>query len=64
MDRFGRSVVVAKWRATSISVADPRGIVHGAVVDAIAVDRGADPDVIEVGGEDDVLACQRGIAAR
>ena len=42
---------------------DPRGVVHRAVVQAIAVDRCADAHMIEMCGQDDVLAREGGIAA-
>ena len=41
----------------------PDGVVHGAVVDPVAVDRLADAEVIPVRGVDDVLVLERGVAA-
>ena len=42
---------------------DPRGIVHRAVVEAVAIDRSADAEMVEMGGEDDMLGPQPLVAA-
>ena len=39
------------------------GVVEGAVVDGVAVEGGSDADVVEVGGDDDGFAGERGIGA-
>src|SRR5690606_9203660 len=41
----------------------PGGVVVGAVVDGVAVDRGTDADVIVVGAETDELVSPEGVAA-
>ena len=42
---------------------DARGVVHGAVVDVVAVDGPADAEVIEMGADDDVFVLELAVGA-
>src|SRR5262249_58919208 len=42
---------------------DAGGVVHGAVVDLVSVDRYAQTEMIEVGADDHVFALESGVAA-